>query len=238
MDAVWLGQLNLICGMPQTTRESDRTRQQMTGKPDLFDKIRVKPSKEKQAKQEHPPCEWEGCTRAGTNMAPIGRGQEGKYRRFCMDHVRQYNKSYNYFSGLGDDDVAAYHKDSQTGHRPTWSMGVNAAAKNAARAKAKGKVNGAFNGTVNDPFDLFGPGARPAQPQAEETGRKVRRLEMKSFDTLGLEATATADQIKARYKELVKRHHPDANGGDRTKEDRLREILQAYNYLKKTGYCS
>ena len=210
----------------------------MKSNSDLFDKIRVKPSKEKRAKQEHPQCEWEGCTRAGTNMAPLGRGQEGKYRHFCIDHVRQYNKSYNYFTGLGDDAVAAYHKDSHTGHRPTWSMGVNSAARNAERAASKSKVNASFNGPIDDPFGIFGAGAKAPAPEETPQARKVRRLEKKSFDTLGLDVTASATDIKSKYKELVKRHHPDANGGDRTKEDRLREILQAYNYLKKTGYCT
>ena len=60
----------------------------------------------------------------------------------------------------------------------------------------------------------------------------MRNAERKAFDTLGLEVDATAAEIKARFKELVKRHHPDANGGDRSTEDRLREIIQAYNYLK------
>jgi len=65
----------------------------------------------------------------------------------------------------------------------------------------------------------------------------VRNAERKAFDTLGLDAEATATDIKAKFKLLVKRHHPDANGGDRSCEDRLREIIQAYNYLKSVGLC-
>ena len=65
----------------------------------------------------------------------------------------------------------------------------------------------------------------------------MRNAERKALDTLGLEGTPTAPDIKARFKLLVKRHHPDANGGDRTSEDRLREIIQAYNYLKSAGFC-
>ena len=65
----------------------------------------------------------------------------------------------------------------------------------------------------------------------------MHNAERKAFDTLGLEIDATATEIKARFKELVKRHHPDANGGDRSTEDRLREIIQAYNYLKSAKFC-
>jgi DnaJ-class molecular chaperone len=65
----------------------------------------------------------------------------------------------------------------------------------------------------------------------------VRNAERKALHALGLEDTASGPEIKARFKELVKRHHPDANGGDRGSEDKLREIIQAYNYLKSAGFC-
>ena len=65
----------------------------------------------------------------------------------------------------------------------------------------------------------------------------MHNAERKAFDTLGLEIDATAIEIKARFKELVKRHHPDVNGGDRSTEDRLVEIIQAYNYLKSAKFC-
>ena len=68
-------------------------------------------------------------------------------------------------------------------------------------------------------------------------GRKVLNAQRRALDVLGLEADAQRADIKARFKVLVKRHHPDANGGDRTSEDRLREIIQAYNYLKSAGFC-
>jgi DnaJ-class molecular chaperone len=65
----------------------------------------------------------------------------------------------------------------------------------------------------------------------------IRNAERKALETLGLEFEATGVEIKARFKELVKRHHPDANGGDRATEDRLRDIIQAYKYLKTAGFC-
>ena len=77
------------------------------------------------------------------------------------------------------------------------------------------------------------PGMRDRRPE----GRKILNAQRRALDTLGLEADAKRADIKAKFKVLVKRHHPDANGGDRTSEDRLREIIQAYNYLKSAGFC-
>ena len=74
------------------------------------------------------------------------------------------------------------------------------------------------------------PGVRPRT-------RKLKSLEAKAMETLGLEANATGEAIKARYKELVKRHHPDANGGDRGSEERFRDVLQAYRVLRQAGLC-
>ena len=83
-------------------------------------------------------------------------------------------------------------------------------------------------------------GGGPDAPRASSPRRRrgtIRNAERKAFDTLGLEIDAAATEIKARFKELVKRHHPDANGGDRSTEDRLVEVIQAYNYLKSAKFC-
>ncbi|MEP2706591.1 MAG: DnaJ domain-containing protein [Roseibium sp.] len=195
----------------------------MTSKPSIFDSIRVKPDKEKAAKATSPSCEHPGCNRPGVHKAPKGRDREGQYFTFCVDHVRDYNKSYNYFTGMQDDDVRSYHKDSLTGHRPTWQMGVN-------REAAEGP----------DGFDSRGSAREKTQQRNDKVRRprqrKLLALEKRSLDVLNLPKTASGDDIKARYKELVKLNHPDANGGDRSSEDRLREIIQAYNVLKKAGF--
>lgn len=193
----------------------------------LFDKVRVKPDKDRRRKTDGPKCQWAGCNEKATHRAPRGRGREKDYWRFCLDHVRAYNQSYNYFKGMSDAAVMAYQKDALTGHRPTWKMGTG---KGAARPDFQ-----AFAGQA-DPFDLFGEGVRAEQRVRAET-RTVRNAERKALDTLGLEVGATAQQVKVRFKELVKRHHPDANGGDRSTEDRLVEIIQSYNYLKSVGFA-
>jgi len=197
-----------------------------------FDKIRIDAG-ETAPKPPSQACQMSGCAAAGTHKAPKGRHMEGEYFWFCLDHVRLYNKSYNYFSGMNDAAVQAYQKESIIGHRPTWQMGMSGKSGDAPRSS--GRTRPAWKGAAEDPFRLFGEGfqARGAEPER----RKVHNMQAKSLSTLGLDATATAGDIKARYKLLVKRHHPDANGGDRSLEDRLRDIIQAYSYLKSVGFC-
>ena len=198
-----------------------------------FDKIRI----ERTEKAPRPAprlraCQMSGCDAEGTHRAPKGRLAEGEYFWFCIDHVRDYNKSYNYFSGMDDAAIQAFQKEAIVGHRPTWQMGVN--AKDAESIPA-GRAKFGWQGPPNDPFRLFGDGFQTRHAEPEK--RQAHNMERKSLDKLGLDATATAAEVKTRYKLLVKRHHPDANGGDRSSEDRLREIIQAYSYLKSVGFC-
>ena len=200
----------------------------------LFDRVRVKPDEDRRLRATSPTCNWPGCSEAAAHRAPKGRLREGQYWRFCLEHVREYNSSYNYFAGMSDDAVARFQKDAITGHRPTWKMGMNGDA-------AAGSGGPDFGAAV-DPLGIFQEldGRSRWQPRSdrpEREGRMIRNVERKALDTLGLENDATRADIKTRFKVLVKRHHPDANGGDRTSEDRLREIIQAYNYLKSAGFC-
>ena len=198
----------------------------------LFDRIRVKPGDDRTRRAAATPCcEWAGCTNPATHRAPKGRHQEGQYWRFCLDHVKEYNQSYNYFAGMSDDAVYAYQKDALTGHRPTWKMG----AKGGEHGAAAGGFRAAGMG---DPFGFaseLGDAVRAERPEAE--GRTIRTTERRALEVMGLEMSAGADEIKARFKALVKLHHPDVNGGDRTSEDRLRNVIQAYNSLKQAGFC-
>jgi hypothetical protein len=201
----------------------------------LYDRIRVKPGEDRRIQAEHR-CDWPNCSEPASYRAPKGRNREHEYWRFCLLHVREYNQSYNFFAGMSDDAVARFQKDALTGHLPTWRMGSIGGQRGA-----KGRVGRFFDADLGtaDPFDVlreFGappPGA--AQSRAEWP--TVRNGERKALYALGLEDSASGPEIKARFKELVKRHHPDANGGDRTSEDKLREIIEAYNYLKKTRSC-
>jgi hypothetical protein len=203
----------------------------------LFDRIRVKPDQDRRRRAENPPCEWPRCDAPATHRAPKGRTQSNEYWRFCLGHVREYNHSYNFFAGMTDDAVARYQKDSLTGHLPTWKMGMSGDGR-SQKARA-GKANfetGPW--AADDPFGMFSElGAGGARKKAAREGRTILNAERKAFHSLGLEVDAGRVDIKAKFKELVKRHHPDANGGDRGSEDKLREIIQAYNYLKSAGRC-
>lgn len=203
-----------------------------------FDSIRAsgrKPSAddENAGRRNNPPCQWKGCEKPGPHRAPMGRGRDGEYFHFCIDHVRQYNATYNYFDGMSDAEVSDFQKDALTGHRPTWKVGANAWAngsdENVSDTKSR-EQPGSKSRRSNAFFDW-----RAEKSQKDRPRRSLRPIEKKSLDALHLTETATREEIKARFKELVKRHHPDANGGDTRSEDTLREIIQAYNYLKQAG---
>jgi hypothetical protein len=199
----------------------------------FFDRLRVKPDQSRLLRESCPTCEWRGCKEPGLYPAPKGRGLEGQYHRFCLDHVREYNKSYNYFAGLPDEDVIKHQKDDTIGHRPTWSLGVNSWARN--RRPGNGARPGGFahSFTTDDKFGLFAE--RATVKPKNEPERPLKRLEKKCLRQLNLEDSATKSDIKARFKELVKRLHPDHNQGNRASEDKLREVIQAYNYLRQAG---
>jgi len=197
----------------------------------LFDRIRVKPSEDRRPRAAEHACDWPGCRNEATHRAPKGRGREKDYWRYCLDHVREYNQSYNFFQGMSDDDVRKYQKDALTGHRPTWKMGTG---KNADPGRF-------YDESGIDPFSMYrelgGHGGTGTESKAKVEARTVRNAERRALTTLGLEVSASRTEIKAKFHDLVKRHHPDSNGGDRSTEDRLIEIIQAYNYLKSVGFC-
>jgi hypothetical protein len=198
----------------------------------LFDSIRVKREPEPEAKPQERVCDHPGCRAKGEFRAPKGRNFEGQFFFFCLEHVKAYNATYNYFNGMSDDAVAAYQKDASIGHRPTWTLGTN--AKNPRAAQRGAKRAPPEGPETEDLFGLF-ENRFKAKRKAEEEQRKLTEPTRKSLDSLGLEEAATKVEIKARYKELVKRFHPDANGGDRSREARLTEIVNAYNHLKRAG---
>lgn len=205
-----------------------------------FDCIRVKPDKDRVQRDQSPRCDWEGCNKPGPYPAPRGRGREGQYLHFCLDHVRQYNKSYNYFAGMSDEDIATYQTQTVTGHRPTWSMGVNSGARNGTASNGNQQQERRspyfMHGfSTDDAFGLFGQST--LDTGARKPQRTIRNVERKCLRALGLDDTATPQEIKSSFKALVKLHHPDSNGGDRRSEDKLRDVIQAYNYLKQVGLC-
>ena len=194
-----------------------------------FDKIRVKPSTDKKkAAETVPQCDWPDCPRPGRHKAPMGRGHEGKFYNYCTEHVQEYNKSYNYFQGMKDDEMQEFQKNARLGERPTWKLGQNA-TPNASAVRRRGAQ------LRDDPFGLAAKAAKA--PGRHPSGRALRSTELKALQTLNLDDTATPDQVKTQYKTLVKRLHPDANNGSRANEDTLKAVIQAYDHLRSSGFC-
>lgn len=179
-------------------------------------------------------CAWPNCDAEGKHKAPTDKASTGdarRYRWLCAEHIKEFNKSWNYFEGMTDADVRRFQKEASTGHRPTWSIGSN---RGAAAASKFGFVGSEADPTVYDPHGFAVDGGTTKTDG--KARRRLRPKEGKALATLGLDGEATPNEIKAKYKRLVKKHHPDANGGDRSTEDRFRSVLEAYNYLKSTGY--
>lgn len=202
-----------------------------------FDSIRVSRGGKRvedsaRSETDFPPCQWKGCEKPAPYRAPMGRGREGDYFSFCIDHVRQYNASYNYFDGMSDNEVRDFQKDAITGHRPTWKVGANAWAHGTRDGRDE-QENAGADRSAN--FAAWRAQKSGGDEKPSPRKRVVRPLEKKALDALHLDGSATREDIKAKFKELVKLHHPDANGGDKQSEDKLREIIQAYNFLKQAG---
>lgn len=184
---------------------------------------------------EHPDCNWKGCSQEGRHRAPRGRGHDGEYYLFCAEHVAKYNASYNYFDGMSDLEVETFQKDASYGHRPTWKVGANSWAHGTRSPTSDAEQQKFAEARVTGAQGFHAWRASQQRKEARKPMRKLKPMEAKSLEALGLTATAGREEIKTRFKALVKQHHPDANGGDRGSEEKLREIIQAYNYLKQVG---
>jgi DnaJ domain len=193
-----------------------------------FDKIRIKSSAASIRKPEADTlmCEWPGCDKPAKHKAPKGRSAEGQFFNYCTAHVQQYNKTYNYFEGMKDEDQATFRKEAQTGHRPTWKRGQGAAPNvGGARRTAK---------EIVDPLHIL---LKEKITSNAKHGRNLRRNEIEALQTLSLPEDATPGEVKSKYKSLVKRLHPDANNGSRANEATLNAVIKAYDTLRATGFC-
>jgi hypothetical protein len=209
-------------------------------KPKFVD-IRVRPPKpEEEAaeqdvnalKQGEKPCDWPGCRVAGTARAPKSREMLDEHYLFCVPHAAEYNKGWNFFSGLSEEEVRRRQaEEAVTGGRPTWSFKASPNSREAAAQAAK-HGTGAFS----DPFGIFRSAQRRAQQREDAANaRRLGKLERMAFSDLDLDVTAEKTAIRSRYKELLKRLHPDANGGDRSTEAKLQRVIKAYKQLQAAG---
>jgi DnaJ domain len=171
------------------------------------------------------PCDYPGCRLAGATRAPKSRDLLNEHYWFCTPHAADYNRHWDFFSGMNDAQVRAYQAGSATGDRPTWAFEASRRSREAMAARSS--TDRAFA----DPFGLFAAARRRAEQAAQE--RKIGKIERGALADLDLDASAQPQAIRARYIELVKRCHPDANGGDRSAEHKLQRVIRAYQALRK-----
>lgn len=171
-------------------------------------------------------CDHPSCGEGGLYRAPRARERLDSYFWFCLGHVREYNKAWNYYAGMSQDEVEAHVRADVVGWRPTWPVGCWFSKNRQSDLR-----------TAQDPFGFFrGKEDRNTSHQDKYTKPKKRKplsVEAKALSAMDLEPPVTLKILKSRYKELVKRFHPDANGGDKIAEEKLKLINQAYATLRK-----
>jgi hypothetical protein len=172
----------------------------------------------------HRPCAHPGCTEIGEFRAPGGRRPSfdgpGDWQFLCLDHVRAFNSGYNYFSGMSPEEIEA----AQTPYGG-WERETRAFANTGSQPPRWADFT--------DPLDAIGARFRraPAEPQRKD-GRELSDNDRKSLRVLGLETDADRRALRQRYAQLLRRYHPDHNGGDRGHEKALQAVIEAYTQLK------
>jgi DnaJ domain len=177
------------------------------------------------------PCEWTGCRHAATAKAPKSRDLPGQFYGFCQQHAAEYNRNWDYFAGMSEGEMRRQQAENLTGGRPTWQFKASRFSREAAAFASKFGMGKDQAGGYADPFNMFG-GRRPETGAGVQT-RALGKMERQALSDLDLDDAADKDKIRARYTELVKRCHPDANGGDRSAETKLQRVIKAYKTLKK-----
>jgi len=194
-------------------------------------------------------CDMPGCLESGCYRAPKARDRLDDYYWFCLTHVRAYNSAWDYCSGMTIDEIEAMIRRDTTWQRPSWRFGdwiarekslredaTRACDPRAYRRRGAGASAGHHEHQGRRGDDSFGAGRRDAPPgddhdrtaQASRQSAEIQQA-LRLFE---LTPPVDIDTIKTRYRELAKRHHPDANGGSRTAEEHLKRINQAYALLK------
>jgi hypothetical protein len=176
-------------------------------------------------------CAWKGCGNAGEFRAPRDQALRS-YFMFCLEHVRAYNASWDYHKGCTSAEMEAEIRSAATWERPTWKLGA------LGGGRRRFKVEDPFGFAAGTAFDPEGESAQSTRHKAE-SGRAPRdeavhihAARISALKALDLTMPVTLDGLKRRYKALVKRHHPDANGGSAEAETRMKIINQAYQTLR------
>ena len=164
-------------------------------------------------------CDHPGCAAGGDFRAPRSRLELNHYYWFCLEHIRAYNSAWNYYAGMSAGEIEAEIRRDTVWQRPSWPLGSRSGA--------------GFGGSVRDPLGVFGEeGANGSRHEHEHPARRALSAREQALAVFDIDPPFTLVRLKARYKALVKLHHPDANGGDKAAEEKLKIINQAYATLK------
>ncbi len=160
-------------------------------------------------------CDVQGCPHPAAYRAPKSRDHLRDYYWFCLEHVRAYNAGWDYYKGMSPGEIEVNLRADTGWQRPTWPLGRNGGIGEALEAELA-----AFAGI----------GRARATPSEERPPPELRE----ALGVLGLQWPVTREAARLRYRELAKRHHPDANGGDKSAEERLKTINLAYATLRRS----
>ncbi|MCH4152536.1 MAG: J domain-containing protein [Sphingobium sp.] len=176
-------------------------------------------------------CAIEGCPCPGEFRAPATRDAPAdrppQWRWLCLDHVREFNAGYNFFSGMSADEIAEAQRPYAGWERETRAFSSNAHAPGPKWAD------------FADPLDAIGAGYRQkmdamrAEMALRKDGKALSPEDRKAMKTLDLAVDADRKALRERYTALVRRYHPDHNGGDRSHEKALQDVIAAYTHLRK-----
>lgn len=172
-------------------------------------------------------CSEPGCDEAGEFRAPllegVGTGRDGPqpYRWLCLDHVRAFNAGYNFFSGMSVDEIHDAQRPFAGWERETRAFNGNGGADRPPKWA-----------DFTDPLDAIGARFKRRMEEARKDGKPLSERERKALKVLGLGADVDRNDLRKRYAELVRKYHPDRNGGDRSYEKALQDVIAAYTELK------
>ena len=182
---------------------------------------------EEQVRLDRRPCDIPNCAGEGAYRAPKGRDRLTDYFWFCLDHVRQFNQKWNFFDNHSEEELERQFAADKVWDRPTKPFS-NGKGNASAEARAWARLG------IDDPHELLGENAtqNPGRGDGLGLGRKLPAAERKSLDILEAREDWTKPELRKQYKKLIKELHPDLNGGDRTQEERLQQVVWAWDQIK------
>ena len=189
--------------------------------------IRVNKGKKKLDPNETE-CDWAGCVTMGGCKAPKSPDRLREYYNFCTIHAREYNKNWNFFSGMTDEDISEWQVGAKHGHRPTWDVRKNT----GERARANKRRKAGATSATSEGYNIFSD--KDGKAVTEAPRKRLSKMQLKALHDMGLDDGASKDDVRKRYTQLVKQLHPDANQGKRNTEESFSRVVKAYKVLKTT----